>query len=178
MRRLTDRERWLLGICLATLFVMVNMVVMQRVIVGLRSSNKQIRLLTNEQTQQEIWLREGDFEDLERWIDENMPLLESAGKNQGELLQKVQNEVFERKLRLERQSLLEPEMTAYYKEVSINVIVRGQLDEINKWLTSLQKPEDFYVVKSMELALDTNSREKEPQARCNLTLAQWFKPDN
>jgi len=178
MRRLTNREKWLLLACLGTLFLVGNMIIMQRVILGLKESNKQIRSLTMEQTEQEMWLREGDFEDLERWLDEHMPVLESAGKNQGELLQKVQNEAFERKLRLERQSLMEPERSPYYQEVSINVIVRGDMAEIDKWLMGIQNPEDFYVVKSMELALDTNSREKEPQARCNLTLAQWFKPQN
>ena len=110
-------------------------------------------------------------------LDEHMPVMESAGKNQGELLQKLQNEAYERKLRLERQSLLEPVSNQYFQEISVNIIVRGELADIVEWLTTLQKPKEFYVVKSLELALDTNSKEKEPQGRCNLTLARWFKPE-
>ncbi len=182
MRSLNSREKLLLTLCLVTLFVMGNLIGLQRVVTGLRKSGSTLEALQQEEIEQRSWLAErtGEWDDpVERgqWIDANMPDLDSAGKNQGQLLEKLQNEAFERKLRMERQNLLEPQVTEFYQEVSVNIIVRGDLAEINEWLITLQKPEDFYVVKNLELALDTKSKEPEPQARCNLTVARWFKPD-
>lgn len=178
MRPPTPREKWLLVLCVGTLFIMANAIGVQRVAAALMKSNSRVKQLKEELSEQKIWLAEGAGVDLEEWLDQAMPKLESTGKNQGEILQKLQTEAFERKLRMERQNLLEPVATEYYQEVSVNVIVRGELAKINEWLTTLQKPEDFYVVKNLEVALDTNSREKEPQARCNLTLARWFQPES
>lgn len=183
MRSLTSREKLLLTLCLGTLFIMANLIGLQRIVGGLRKSGSALDGLKQEEIEQRSWLAErtGEWDDpIERgkWIDENMPTLQSAGKDQGQLLEKLQNEAFERKLELERQNLLEPQSTEFYQEVSVNIIVRGDLAAINEWLTTLQKPEEFYVVKNLELALDTKSREKEPQARCNLTVARWFKPAN
>ena len=181
MRSLTSREKLLLTLCLLTLFVMGNLIGLQRVTGGLRKSGAALANLKTEEIEQRSWLAErtGQWDDpveRGRWIDANMPVMKSAGKDQGQLLEKLQTEAFDRKLRLERQNLLEPQSTQFYQEVSVNVIVRGDLAKINEWLTTLQSPETFYVVKNLELALDTNSKEKEPQARCNLTVARWFQP--
>lgn len=176
MRALTKRERGLLTICVVALFLMGNLIGLQAVIRGLGQSRARLQALTAERQEQESWLAEPDPAPGERWLEETMPVLESAGKSQGELLQSVQDAAFERKLTIEKQNLLEPATTAYYQEVSVNVIVRGDLNQIRDWLIQLQSPEKFLVVKALEIALDTKSKEKEPQARCNLTLARWFKP--
>jgi len=176
MRALTKREQFLLTACAAALFAMGTLIGLQGVIRGLGESRSRIRALEMERREQESWLAEPDPAPVERWLDSTMPVLESAGKAQGELLEGVQDAAFERKLELERQNLLEPESTPHYEEVSVNVILRGDLEKLRDWLIELQNPEDFLVVKSLEITVDTQSEEKEPQARCNLTLARWFQP--
>lgn len=176
MRALTKREVGLLGLCLGALFLMANLVGLQVVTRGLGQSRARLQSLTMERQEQESWLAEPDPAAFERWLDETMPVLESAGKSQGELLQTLQDQAFERKLTMEKQNLLEETATPFYQEVSVNVIVYGELNQIRDWLIGLQSPEKFLVVKALEIALDTKSKEKEPQARCNLTLARWFKP--
>jgi hypothetical protein len=177
MRALSKRERILLAACLGTLFLMGNGIALQALARGWMKSSGRLAALRTEERQQRIWLGDREHaERMQRWLDEHQPVLQSEGKDQGELLQKLQDEAFERKLRLERQSLLEPRATPYLREVSVNVIVRGEMAQIGEWLTTLQKPESFLVIRNLELALDTSSREQEPQARCNLTVARWFKP--
>lgn len=179
--RLSKRERVLLTLCFLTLFIMANLIGMQWVIRGLRESGKDIKVYEAEETEQQMWLGErsdplNDPIELGMKIDRTMPMIESHGRDQGKILEKLQDEAYDRKLRLERQNLLEPRITEYYQEVSVNIIVRGDLAKISDWLTTLQKPDEFYVIKNLELALDTKAREEEPQARCNLTLARWFLP--
>lgn len=176
MRALTKREQGLLTLCVVALFLMGNLIGLQAVVRGLGRSRDRLRTLTAERVEQESWLKEADPSKVERWLDAAMPTLESAGKSQGELLESLQTAAFDRKLVMEKQNLLEPLKTAYYQEVSVNVIVRGELNQIRDWLIQLQSPEKFLVIKALEIALDTKSKEKEPQARCNLSLAQWFKP--
>lgn len=176
MRALTKREQGLLTACVLALFLMGNLIGLQVVLRGLKESRNQLKSLAAERLEQESWLAEPDPAPVVRWLDENMPALESAGKSQGELIQSVQDAAFARKLTLEKQNLLGEATTAHYQEVSVNVIVRGDLNAIRDWLIELQSPEKFLVVKALEIALDTQSKEKEPQARCNLTLARWFKP--
>ena len=176
MRALTKREQGLLTLCLGALFLMGNLIGLQVVIRGLAKSQARLQSLTAERQEQDSWLAEPDPALMERWLDEHMPVLESAGKSQGELLQAVQDAAFERKLTIEKQNLSETVQSAYFQEVSVNVIVRGELNQIRDWLIGLQSPEKFLVVKGIEIALDTKAKEKEPQARCNLTLARWFKP--
>ena len=158
---------------------MGNLIALQFIVQGLKKSGSALNSLELEKIEQASWLAEGDAPvEVEKWIDEHIPTLTTVGKNQGQLLERLQNDAYDRKLRLERQSLLEPQTTEFYQEVSVNLIVRGDLAKINEWLTTLQKPEAFYVVKNLELALDTRSREEEPQARCNITVARWFKHDS
>jgi hypothetical protein len=176
MRVLTKREQGLLTLCLLALFLMGNLIGLQAVVRGLGHSRARLQALTAERQEQDSWLGEPDPAPVERWLDGNMPALESAGKSQGELLQGLQDAAFERKLTMEKQNLLDVTKTAYYQEVSVNVIVRGSLNQIRDWLIQLQSPEKFLVIKALEISLDTKSKEKEPQARCNLTLARWFKP--
>lgn len=175
MRALTKREQGLLTLSLVALFLMGNLIGLQGVLRGLGQSRARLQALTAERQEQDSWLAEPDPAPVERWLDENMPVLESAGKSQGELLQSIQDAAFERKLKIEKQNLMEAVPTPYYQEVSVNVIVYGELTQIRDWLIQLQSPEKFLVVKGLEIALDTRSKEKEPQARCNLTLARWFK---
>jgi len=108
-----------------------------------------------------------------------MPSLEGStlGKEQGDLLQSLQDDLFDRKLEIESQSLQDIVHEHFYTEVAVRLTVRGEESEVVEWLTSLQGPEQFQVIKSLELELDTKSEETEPQAICQLTLARWFAPD-
>ncbi|HRQ89669.1 MAG TPA: hypothetical protein PLA50_12785, partial [Bacteroidia bacterium] len=33
------------------------------------------------------------------------------------------------------------------------------------------------IIKDLKLELDTRSRELEPQAKCQITVARWYRPD-
>ena len=97
-------------------------------------------------------------------------------KAQGIMLGALQNEIRDRRFESEKQTLVEPKAGEYFHEVAVSVRVKGEAAEIMKWLITLQQPNQFYVIKYLEVELDKKSQKKEPQALCNLTLARWFKP--
>ena len=167
----------LLFLCLGVVFVMANVVVGRTVMRGFGESRTILSAAEAERQQQLVWLKQRDAW-LPRyiWLDETMPGMTSSSKAGAQLLSEMQDAAHERELRLPRQNMLEAQTTEFYHEVSVQLQIEGELEEVTNWLSSLQRPEAFSVIKQLEISLDTKSKEKKPQARCNLVLARWFSP--
>lgn len=101
----------------------------------------------------------------------------TLGKLQGDLIQSLQDDVFNRKLRIDRQSLQDIVNETFYTEVAVRLEVEGAETAVIEWLTTLQGPNQFQIIKDLELELDTRSRELEPQAECEITIARWYQPE-
>lgn len=181
MRSLNSREKWLLGVCFGVILIVATAFVSRSVLKVLRGSESTILTLENELADQEMWIDETPkIEVREKWLSEKMPSLNGAsiGKLQGDLLQTLQDDLFERKLKIEQQSLQDVEQDAFYTEVSVRLIVRGEEKVLLEWLTTLQSPEKFQVIKTIELKPDLKSKEVEPQSLCQITIARWYLPDD
>lgn len=179
MRELTAREKWMLGLCIGVIFLVVNGFAARSVLKVLRGSDSKIRTLKSTLADSEMWLDEAPkAEAREKWLAAKMPLLgdNTLGKLQGDLIQSLQDEVFNRKLRIDRQSLQDIVQNQFYTEVAVRLEVKGAEREVLDWLTTLQGPDKFQIIKELELELDTRSRELEPQAECEITIARWFDP--
>jgi hypothetical protein len=182
MRGLTTREKRLLGLCLLSIFVVANLFAGRAVMRSLGGGNAKITALKNELAENQMWLEEADLWDTRReWLKSNLPpsLAKqgiSVGNAQGDLMQSLQNELFERKIRIDRQSLAEPVNSQFYDEVAVYLRIRGEAAVLTQWLSTLQSPEKFQVIKTLELELDDKAKEVEPQAECEVTVARWFAP--
>ncbi|MCB1229984.1 MAG: hypothetical protein KDN19_06945 [Verrucomicrobiae bacterium] len=165
-----------------SIFLVANLFAARAVMRSLGGSKKKITELKSELAENRMWLEEKDLWERRRaWLDENLPasLVRqriSVGNAQGDLMQTLQNDVLGRRLRIERQTLVEPQANAFYDEVAVSFRVEGDAAEVNRWLATLQSPELFQVVKTFKLELDGRSREVEPQAECDITVARWFAP--
>lgn len=180
MRALTARETWMLGLCLGVIFLVVNGFAARSVLKILRGSDAKIRTLENTLADNEMWLEEAPkAEARERWLEANMPKMtgNTLGKLQGDLIQSLQDDVFNRKLRIDRQSLQDIVNETFYTEVAVRLEVEGAETAVIEWLTTLQGPNQFQIIKDLELELDTRSRELEPQAECEITIARWYRPE-
>ena len=157
MRALTVREKWLLGLCFGVIFAVGN---------GFADN--------------EMWLDDAPKgEARENWLVANMPKMtgNTLGKLQGDLIQSLQDELFNRKLRIDQQSLQEIVNETFYTEVAVRLEVEGAETAVIDWLTTLQGPNQFQIIKSLELELDNRSRDQEPQAECEITIARWYHPE-
>lgn len=181
MRALTVREKWLLGMCFGVIFIVGNAFAARSVLKVLRGSDAKIATLQSTLADHEMWVEGAPkAEAREKWLGETMPPLGgvSMGKLQGDLIQSLQDDLFERKLKIERQSLQDIVNSAFYTEVSVRLEVKGAEAVVLEWLTTLQGPERFQIIKSLELKLDTKSKEIEPQAACQITIARWYHPES
>lgn len=182
MRGLTTREKRLLTLCLLSIFAVANLFAGRAILRALGGGDKRIKELKAELAENEMWLGDRDLWDRRsQWLREHLPpSLEQQGKSvgnaQSELMQQMQNELYERKIRIDRQSLSEPVHSTHYDEVAVYLRIRGEARVVNEWLTTLQSPDKFQVIKTIELELDDHSKEVEPQADCEITIARWFAP--
>ena len=177
--KLTTREKRLLLLCFGVLGLMATMILLstfQQKRTALLSS---LARLESEIRDNETWLSDRDYwQKHAEWLAANMPTTESLGRAQGQLLEEIQNAALDMQAQVERQTLLEPVNQANYREVSVNVRLIGDQTILLQWLATLQSPEKFQHIKELEFEIDTRARTPKPQARCNLTLARWFKPES
>ena len=181
MRALTVREKWLMGLCFGVIFIVGNAFAARSVLKVLRGSDSKIETLKSTLADHEMWVEEAPkTEAREKWLAGAMPVVGevSLGKLQGDLIQSLQDDLFERKLKIEQQSLQDIVNEAFYTEVAVRLKVRGEESVVLEWLTPLQGPDRFQIIKSLELELDSKSKEVEPQAECEITIARWDHPES
>ena len=177
-RTLNNREKQLLMICLGAL-VLVGTMILANVFLQKRSRlAAQIAALQNQRKENEVWLGDRPFwEKRKAWLNANMPTTDSLGRSQGQLLEELQNAALDRGIKITQQTPLDAVTTADYREISVNLRLYGDQGAILQWMATMQSPDKFQAVKALEFELDTRSKEKTPQAQCNLTVARWFKPE-
>ena len=138
----------------------------------------QIAALENEKRDNETWIGDRDFwEKRAEWLRDTMPVAESLGRAQGQLLEEIQNGALDREIAVEQQTLVETVTTPHYREVAVSVRLRGDQTKILTWIGTMQSPELFQAIHVFDFEIDRRAREKTPQAVCNLTLARWFQPE-
>jgi hypothetical protein len=176
--KLTTREKRLLALCFSVLALMATMILLNGFLQRRSAALATLARLESEANQNQTWLSDREYwEKHSRWLEANMPTTDSLGRAQGQLLEEIQNAALDLELQVERQTLLEPVSQASYREVSVNVRLKGDQEVMLRWLTTFQSPELFQHIKQLEFEIDTRSRTPKPQAQCDLTVARWFKPD-
>ena len=179
-RSLNTREKVLLSICLGTIFIAANGLGFYEFFAQRKQYTDKIKRLSDQvEDDQSIISKRPLWEKRQGWLDKHMPYTDSTGRAQGQLLDELQNSALDSQLKVTNQTLHETVQTegSGYTEISLSLKVAGDQEILTRWLLSLQSPEKFVAIKGFDLQLDTKSKEKRPQAECNLTVAQWFNPE-
>jgi Type II secretion system (T2SS), protein M subtype b len=177
-RSLNQREKRLLALCIGTIFIVFNVLIFREF--GIR---RKAMLASLEDMEQRVAINNGLISDRPvwekrlAWLDTHMPYTDSAGRSQGQLLEDLQNAALDSELKITSQTLLEPLALDHCNEVAVSLRVRGDQEKMMRLLLMLQAPDRFTAIKAFDLQLDTRSKEKTPQAECNLTVARWFNSE-
>jgi hypothetical protein len=177
-RTLNSREKQLLLLCLGVLVLMGGLILVNLFLQKRSSLTTRINALQNQKKENEVWLGDRAFwEKRKAWLNEHMPSTDSLGRTQGVFLEELQNAALDRGIKVLQQTLPDPVTTADFREVAVSLRLYGDQGAILQWLATMQSPDKFQAVKALEFELDARSKEKTPQAQCNLTVARWFKPE-
>jgi len=177
-RSLNQREQRLLFLCVGTIFLVVNVLAYREFSMRRKAVNASLEQLTEQSVVNQALLNDRAFHEKRRaWLDQHMPYTASAGRAQGQLLEDLQNAALDNELTISNQTLLEPVELDHCNEVAVSIRIRGDQERMLRLLLSLQSPERFQAIKSIDLELDSRAKEKTPQAICNLTVARWFNSE-
>jgi len=183
-RSLNTREKRLLMLCVATLLIVGNALAIREFLARRKAATSDLSSLKEQESSNRIWMNDRAlFEKRLAWLETTMPFTASAGKSRGELLDDLRNSALDVGLKTENENPLDSlaleleNKEIYANEVAVSMRVRGDQETLLRWLLTLQSPERFTVVKAIDLELDSRSKEKTPQAQCNITVARWFNPN-
>lgn len=104
------------------------------------------------------------------WLDEKQPGSQADGQESSKLLEFLQQSARQQNITISNQKLADPRTNTHFREVSVQLEVKGRLDSVSKWLAGLQGPERFQAVTTLTLKSDTEP----PKVICNLTVARWY----
>ena len=75
------------------------------------------------------------------------------------------------KLEILEQNLNDSQHGAAGTRINVSVKVKGSMQDLCKWLTALQKPDQFYAVSLFSLKADQDQK----SMVCTLQIARYFK---
>jgi hypothetical protein len=178
MRSLNKNEKRLLILCVTTIFIVANVIVLKHWITGIQFKQKQIALLEGElraiellRMEEDLWLAR------QAWLDANMPDLTSAGRRQGELLEQFQQAAAATSIEISNQKLNAVELGRFNRKVSVSLRASGPEESIHKWLAGVQSPTSFTLIESLDLRFNQRRSEQEETnyLDCSVTVARRFK---
>ncbi len=108
------------------------------------------------------------------WLDASMPVIDNQGAAHSRLLEHLQSSARDRGLSLSSPVLLKPESSPHHIDLSVNLQISGPDHAVFRWLTELQSPEKFQLVKYLLLAPATAAAP--PRMNATITVARLFKP--
>ncbi|HEY5892729.1 MAG TPA: hypothetical protein VIT91_05805 [Chthoniobacterales bacterium] len=175
MRKLTSLEKKLLIALGATIFILANLfgvsaLLKQRNALKLQS----IQLRGAEQdaamwlSEKEVWLKRKE------WLDARQPRISQAEVAQPQFFQDLQKSARAQNLAIDEQGFGEISETAQYKAVTVRMRVSGTLENVIKWLVTIQQPELFQAITHFSL----RSEKDPPKVNLELEIAKWYAPAN
>ncbi len=105
------------------------------------------------------------------WIDANQPPLGNEGDAKAQVLEQVLKGARDNKLEIVEQNINDVQHGVSGTQVNVTVKVKGSMEGLVKWMTDLQKPEEFFAVSTFSLRADQDQK----SMLCNLQIARYFK---
>ena len=172
--RVTKKEKVLLSILLAVLFAGGNYYGYRWL--AQRQSNLQLTCaqLKADQAEAKIDLLDSPkWAERKAWIRDHEPALGDEGETKAAVLNFVVKGAHDNKLEVLEQNLNDVQHGAAGTRVNVSVKVKGSMQDLCKWLSDLQKPDQFYAISSFSLKADQDQK----SMVCTLQIARYFKKE-
>jgi hypothetical protein len=128
--------------------------------------------LQADQAEAKVDLQESDlWKQRQAWTHDHEPALGDEGDAKAQVLENVLKGARDNKLEIMEQSLNDVQHGPAGACVNVTVKVKGSMEGLCKWLTDLQKPDQFYAISSFSLKADQDAK----SMVCALQVARYFK---
>ncbi len=113
-----------------------------------------------------LWLRR------EHWLDAKQPKVSGNEVPQSDLLESLTKSAADHQLQIQEQGFGEAKSSAFYRAVAVRLRLSGSLENVMKWLATVQQPEHFQAITSFSL----KSENEPPSVSLELEVARWYAP--
>ena len=108
---------------------------------------------------------------IKAWTHDHQPPMGDEGDAKSQVLEDALKGARSNKLEIVNQSLNDVEHGGAGTRVYVTVKVKGSMQDLCKWLTDLEKPEQFYAISSFTLNADQDQKSMD----CEVQIARYFK---
>lgn len=177
--RLSVRERKLLLIVVAALFVLINLLVVRALLTSIGTLRAQWNARSMTATaakallsQSDLWAKRG------AWLDQKQPGI-SAGRDRAsiDLLNDLETLTRNNGLLLDAPPVINPAekigADSAFQSVSVSIDTKGTWAALARFLHTVQQPERFIVFESATVQTDPNDNNL---LRGKFRIAKWYKP--
>ena len=172
-QRLNQRERVLSGIVAAVLFLLVNLIIWNKLLGALSQARADLAMRKETRQVQEVFIRErGLWEKRAKWLQEHQPTLKGPGEA-STLLDQIKQVAGKHNVLIENPAIGTSDATPERQAVFASFEVKSPWPPLVKFLYDVQQPESFVVFESITLNIDPADP---TQMRGKMKLARWFAP--
>ena len=172
--KVTRNEMFLLFVACAIAFVVVNIFGYRWVAQKQHALDLSERDLKASQAEAQVELQQANmWAQRKLWIHDHEPAMTDEGETKAAVLEQVLKGARDNKLEIQEQNLDETQKGAAGSRVNVRVTVKGSMQDLVKWLTALEKPDQFFAVTNFSLKADQDQK----SMVCALQIARYFKED-
>ena len=116
--------------------------------------------------ERDLWMTRND------WLNANQPPFTSQEEINNEIFEAAKARNFEG-VETSGIKYLEPVSTPYYEQAGVSLTASGSLEDVFRWIHSVQRPSEFRVVRNIRVIPD---EQENGRIRCSLQLLRWYAP--
>lgn len=171
---LSPREKILAGVVGASAFVVLNLVLSKSFASKQATLREQVASRRHELHSMQALLSEREqWTKRDAWLTEKQPPLENENSAGVQLLENIRTVAKKCTVTLDHPALAAPSRTPSYRSVPVTFETMSTWPALIDFLQSLQRPEDFVVVESGTISIDSTDQTK---MRGVFRIARWYAP--
>ena len=171
--RMNPRERVLSWIVSGTVFVLLNLWILTRILGALSGTQKEVAARRAKLAEQALYVKERDlWTKREEWIRKRQPVLKDPAEASA-LLDQLREVAGKYNVLVENPAIGAGETTPYHQTVFASIETKSPWPPLVHFLYDVQRPDAFIVFENVNLAIDGSDP---TMMRGKFKIARWFTP--
>jgi hypothetical protein len=171
---MTQRERTLSAAVAGTLFVVLNFFFFRHFLTQQTLLRAQVAVKTAQWNAMQLLYADREvWQKRDAWLQQKQPAFGNEGEAGVQLLDQIKAKAKAAEVPLENPAIGSPEKTPYYQGVPVTVETKSAWPALIKFLASLQQPEQFIVLESANLQIESSDP---TLMRGRFKIARWHLP--
>jgi hypothetical protein len=171
--RMNPRERVLSWIVAGTIFVLVNLWMLSRILGALSGAQNEAATSRAKLAEQALYMKERElWTKREEWIRKHQPVLTNPAEASA-LLDQLREVAGKYNILIENPAIGAGETTPYHQTVFASIETKSPWPPLVHFLYDVQRPDAFIVFENVNLAIDGSDP---TMMRGKFKIARWFAP--